>query len=136
MSSSPTKAKTKKREGHYFDAVAFSFHLKRERVFDFSLEIHAIGPLDVDGAGRESVLRGAGYAWTPGLRVFDNSKRLDFLPTCVLFPFLRVFRCFGWFEAVRGRLIGPKTWDRIVRISWGFFSPSVTAQKLGAVWVF
>ena len=47
----------------------------RERVSDFSLEIHAIGPLDFDGARRESVLRGAGYAWTPGLRVFDNSKR-------------------------------------------------------------
>ena len=47
----------------------------RERVCDFSLEIHAIGPLDFDGARRENVLRGAGYAWTPGLRVFDNSKR-------------------------------------------------------------
>ena len=32
-------------------------------------------------------------------------------------------------EAVRGRLIGPKTWDRIVRNSLGFFSPSVTVQK-------
>ena len=52
----------------------WSFH-SRERVSDFSLEIHAIGPLDFDGARRENVLRGAGYAWTPGLRVFDNSKR-------------------------------------------------------------
>ena len=34
-----------------------------------------------------------------------------------------------------GRRIGPKTWDRIVRISWGFFPPSETAQNLGAVWV-
>ena len=32
----------------------------RERVSDFSLEIHAIGPLDFDGARRENVLRGAG----------------------------------------------------------------------------
>ena len=47
----------------------------RERVSDFSLEIHAIGPLDFDGARRENVLRGTGYVWTPGLRVFDNSKR-------------------------------------------------------------
>ena len=30
--------------------------------------------------------------------------------------YLSVFRCFGWFEAVRGRLIGLKTWDRIVGI--------------------
>ena len=49
--------------------------ISRERVSDFSLEIHAIGPMDFDGARRESVLRRAGYAWTPGLRVFDNSKR-------------------------------------------------------------
>ena len=47
----------------------------RERVSDFSLEIHAIGPLDFDGARRENVLRGAGYAWTPDLRVLTNSKR-------------------------------------------------------------
>ena len=57
-----------------FDAVARAF-ISRERVSDFSLEIHAIGPLDFDEARREKVLRGAGYAWTPGLRVFDNSKR-------------------------------------------------------------
>ena len=47
----------------------------RERRSSFSLEIRAIGQLDFDGARRENVLRGAGYAWTPGLRVFDNSKR-------------------------------------------------------------
>ena len=34
----------------------------RERVSDFSLEIHVIGPLDFDGARRENVLRGVGYA--------------------------------------------------------------------------
>ena len=27
---------------------------------------------------------------------------------------LSVFQCFGWFEALNGRLIGPKTWDRII----------------------
>ena len=47
----------------------------RERVSDFSLEIHAIGLLDFDGARRENVLRGLGYAWTPDLRVLTNSKR-------------------------------------------------------------
>ena len=47
----------------------------RERVSDFSLEIHAIGPLDFGGARRENVLRGAGYAWTLDLRVLTNSKR-------------------------------------------------------------
>ena len=47
----------------------------RERASDFSLEIHAIGPLDFDGARRENILRRAGYAWTPDLRVLTNSKR-------------------------------------------------------------
>ena len=68
------KSKTKTWEQNFGDAVAMEF-ISRERVSDFSLEIHVIGPLDFDGAKRESVLRGAGYAWTPGLRVFDNSKR-------------------------------------------------------------
>ena len=53
----------------------------RERVSDFSLEIHAIRPLEFDGARRENVLRGAGYVWTPNLQVLTNSKRYDFLPT-------------------------------------------------------
>ena len=47
----------------------------RERRSSFSPEIRAIRPLDFDGAIRKNVLRGAGYAWTPGLQVFDNSKR-------------------------------------------------------------
>ena len=39
----------------------------RERRSSFSLEIREIGPWDFDGAGRENVLRGAGYAWNPSL---------------------------------------------------------------------
>ena len=39
----------------------------RERRSSFSLDIEAIGPLDFDGARGKNVLRGAGYAWTPGL---------------------------------------------------------------------
>ena len=42
---------------------------------DFSLDFRQIRPSAVDGARREAVLRRAGYTWTPGLRVFDNSKR-------------------------------------------------------------
>ena len=52
-----------------------SMVFSRERRSSFSLEMEAIGPLDFDGARRGNVLRGAGYAWTPDLRVFDNSKR-------------------------------------------------------------
>ena len=52
-----------------------SMEFSRERRKTFSLEIRAIGPLDFDEPRRENVLRGAGYAWTPDLRVLKNSKR-------------------------------------------------------------
>ena len=56
------------------DAVGFN-GIFRVRRSSFSLGSRAIGPLDFDGARRENVLRGAGYAWTPDLRVLTNSKR-------------------------------------------------------------
>ena len=59
----------------------------RERVSDFSLEMRTIRPSAVFGARRRNVLRGTGYAWTPGSGVSSNSLRYDFLPTWVLFPF-------------------------------------------------
>ena len=50
-----------------------------------------------------------------GIGSFFKLLEVGVSPYLCLFPFFSVFRCFGWFEAVRGRLIGPKTWDRIVR---------------------
>ena len=47
----------------------------RERVFDFSLEMRTIRPSAVFGARRRNVLRGTGYAWTPGSGVSSNSLR-------------------------------------------------------------
>ena len=82
----------------------------------FSLRSRAIGPLDFDGARREAVLRGEDNAWTPVLGVFDKFREVGVSPYLCFIPILSVFRCFGGFEAVRGRLIGPKTWDRSVRI--------------------
>ena len=61
-------------ENQIFGAVAI-FEGFRVRRCAFSLEYREIGPLAVDGARRGNVLRGVGYAWTLGLRVFDNSKR-------------------------------------------------------------
>ena len=66
----------------------------------------------------------------PGFASFDKLQEVGFSPYLCLFPFLRVFPCFGWFEVVRGRLIGPKTWDRIVGIFLGFSLVAVTAQKI------
>ena len=95
----------------------------------FSLRSREIGPLDFDGARRENVLRRVGYAWTPDLWSFLKIQEVGFSPYLSFIPILSVFRCFGWFEAVRGRLIGPKTWDRIVGIFLGISFVAVTAQK-------
>ena len=99
----------------------------------FSLEYREIRPSAGFGTRRRNVLRGAGYAWTPGSGVSSNSLRYDFLPTCVLFPFLSVFPCFGWFEAVRGRLIGPKAWDRI---DLNLLKPNIETAAVTGCWVF
>ena len=105
----------------------FSFS---ERRSSFSLKIRAIGPLDFDGARRENVLRGAGYAWTPDLWSFLKLQEVGFLPIWVLFLLLSVLRMFRLFEAVRGRLIGPKTWDRIDKIFGRKNGATVAAPRL------
>ena len=43
--------------------------------------------------------------------------------------------CIGWFEAVRGRLIDLKTWDRIVGIFLRFFLLALTVQKISGLFV-
>ena len=71
----PPYETSKKRGGHFFgDAVAYFWEDFRERE-GFSLEIHKIRPSAVVGARRRNVLRGTGYAWTPGLGVSSNSLR-------------------------------------------------------------
>ena len=44
----------------------------RDRVSDFSLEYREIRPSAVFGARRKNVLRGTGYAWTPGSGVIQT----------------------------------------------------------------
>ena len=65
-----------------------------------------------------------------GIGSFFKLLEVGFSPYLSFIPILRVFRCFGLFEAVRARLIGPKTWDRIVRNSLGFSVLAVTVQKI------
>ena len=43
--------------------------------------------------------------------------------------------CIGWFKALRGRLIGPKTWDRIVGKFLRIFGLAVTVQNLSGLFV-
>ena len=80
----------------------------------FSLRSRAIGPLDFEGARRENALRGEGFAWVPDLGSFFKPLKVGFSPYLGFIPILNVLRMFESKEAIRGRLIGPKTWDRII----------------------
>ena len=73
-----------------------------------------IRPLAVFGTRRKAALRGAGYAWTPDLRSFDKLHEVGVSPYLGFIPSLSNLSMFELNEAVRGRLIGPKSWDRIV----------------------
>ena len=91
--------------------VIFEFFFFRER--DFSLVFQQIRPSAVFGARRKAALRGAGYAWTPDLRSFDKLREVGVSPYLGFIHSLSTLSMFELNEAVRGRLIGPKTWDRI-----------------------
>ena len=79
----------------------------------FSLEYRAIQPSAVVGARRKVALRGETYAWAPDLS-FDKLREVGVSPYLGFTLYLSVFQCFCWFEALNGRLIGPKFWDRII----------------------
>ena len=87
---------------------------KREREREhFSLKYCAIGPSAVFGIRRKAALRGADYVWTPKIWSFDKLKEVGFSPYLGFIPSLSTLRMFESIEAVRGRLIGPKPWNRI-----------------------
>ena len=88
----------------------FSF---RER--EFSLEYRAIRPSTVFGTRKKVVLRREAYAWVPDLRSLDKLREVRDLSYLGFIFYLSVFTMFELIEAVNGRLIGPKTWDRIVK---------------------
>ena len=66
----------------------------------------------------------------PGFVEFFKIQEVGFLPTWVLFLLLSVLRMFRLFGAVRGRLIGPKTWDRIYKIFGRKNGAAVVAPQL------
>ena len=97
----------------------FEPFFKRER--DFSLEYRKIRPSEFVRARRKVALRREVYAWTPVLRVFDKLLKVGVSPYLGFIPSLSILSMFELNEAVRGRLINPKTWDRIVGIFLRFF---------------
>ena len=69
----------------------------------------------------------------PGIGSFFKLLEVGFSPYMIFYFYLNVLLMFRLNEAVRGRLIGPKTWDRIDRISGRKMEQPVTASWL--IWV-
>ena len=65
----------------------------------------------------------------PGFASFEKLQEVGVSPYLCFIPIFKCFSMFRLFEAVRGCLIGPKTWDRIVGIFLRFSLVAVTAQK-------
>ena len=65
------------------------------------------------GTRRRNALRGKGYAWVPDLGSLFKLLEVGFSPYLSFYSHLNALRMFELNEAVRGRLIDPKTWDRI-----------------------
>ena len=78
----------------------------------FSLEIRTIRSLAVFGARRRTALRGEGFAWVPDLGSFLKLQEVGVSPYLGFIPALSTLQMFESIEAVRGRLIGSKSWNR------------------------
>ena len=86
----------------------------------------------VFGTRRKATLRGEDFTWVPDLRSLDKLFDVGVSPYLNFIIFLRAMLMFELNEAVRGCLIGPNSWDRIVIIFGAIF----TVHKLCAwtVW--
>ena len=70
-----------------------------------------------------------------GIGSFFKLLKVGFSPYLSFYSHLNVLLMFRLNEAVRGRLIGPKTWDRTDKIFERKNGAAVTAPRmLGAVW--
>ena len=79
----------------------------------FSLKIRTIRPSAVFGTRRRTALRGEGFAWVSDLGSFLKLREVGVSPYLGFIPSLSTLLMFESIEAVRGRLIGPKPWNRI-----------------------
>ena len=77
----------------------------------FSLSFCAIRPLAVFGARRKTALRREGFAWVSDLKGLDKLLEVGVSPYLGFILCLRAMLMFELNEVMRGRLIGPKSWD-------------------------
>ena len=74
-----------------------------------------IRPSEFFETRRNVALRGEAYGWAPVLRSFDKLREVGVSSYLSFTLCLSVFMMLELIEAVSGRLIGPKSWNRIVR---------------------
>ena len=79
----------------------------------FSLEIRAIQPSVVFGIRKRTALHGEGFVWVSDLGSFLKFRKVGVSRYLGFIPVLSTLQMFKSNEAARGRLIGPKPWDRI-----------------------
>ena len=102
----------------------------------FSLSFYAIQPSAVFETRGRTALRGKGFARVPDLGSFLKLREVGVSPYLSFILCLRAMSMFELSEAVRGRLIGPKSWDRIVIIFGAIFTVhGLCAWTVGAVCV-
>ena len=77
-----------------------------------SLQLHVL--CTSSGRGVTVALRGEGFPWVPDLGNFLKLREVGVSPYLGFILYLSVFMMLELNEAVRGRLIGPKSWYRIV----------------------
>ena len=83
-----------------------------ERAFDFSLKYWAIQPSAVFGTRMRAALCGEGFAWVPDLRSLDKLLEVGVSPYLGFILRLSTMLMFRLVEALNGRLIGSKPWNR------------------------
>ena len=92
----------------------------RER--DFSLGLRAIQPSEFVGTRSKAALRDEAYAWALVLRSFEKLREVGVFPYLGFILLLSTLLMFELNEAVSGRLISSKSWNR----GDGFLKPMWT----------
>ena len=87
----------------------------RERTLSFSLDLQAIRPSAIFRTRRKAALCEEGFAWVPDLGSLLKLCEVGVSSYLSFILRLSVFTMFALNEAVRGRLIGSKAWNRGVR---------------------
>ena len=90
------------------------FAIFKERRTSFCLHLREIRPSEVFGVRRKVALRDETYAWAPDLRSFDKLQEVRVSPYLGFIFYLSTLLMFELNEVEMGRLIDPKSWDRIV----------------------